>query len=250
MNDNNAVSDSPMTFLQHLEEFRTRILIAVAAILLATAVAFFLSQPLLNILLLPAGGMKLNAFDIMDGFMIKWRIALYTGITIAFPVWAYELYVFISPALLPHEKKIVFPVLLGSLTLFSIGAVFGFYLLYGMVSVLVKLFPNQVNFLPSADSYISFVIFFLLACGLAFQLPVLLTLLVQFRVLSASMLRKQRRIAYFVLFVFAEIITPVSDPIVAPLTVMVPMILLYELSIFFATRIEAGRKNENLETTT
>jgi sec-independent protein translocase protein TatC len=247
MNENNAVSDSPMTFLEHLEEFRTRILIAVAAILVASAVAFFLSQPLLNVLLLPAGGMKLNAFGIMDGFMIKWRIALYTGITIAFPIWAYELYSFIAPAMMPTEKKIVFPVLVGSLTLFIIGAVFGFYLLYGMIKVLIQLFPEQVNPLLSADEYISFVIFFLLACGLAFQLPVLLTLLVQFRILSATLLRKQRRIAYFILFVFAEIITPVSDPIVAPLTVMVPMLLLYELSIFFAVRIEAGRKKDSLE---
>jgi sec-independent protein translocase protein TatC len=247
MANNNAVSDSPMTFLEHLEEFRTRILIAVAAILVATAVAFFLSQNLLNILLLPANGMKLNAFGIMDGFMIKWRIALYTGITIAFPVWAYELYCFVSPAMEPSEKKVIFPVLVGSLALFSVGAVFGFYLLYAMVRVLIQLFPSQVTYLAEADSYISFVIFFLLACGLAFQLPVLLTLLVQFRILSSSVLRKQRRIAYFVLFVFAEIITPVSDPIVAPLTVMVPMLLLYELSIFLAIRIEAGRKKDSLE---
>ncbi len=241
------MSDQPMSFLEHLEEFRTRILIAVAAILIATIVAFFLSQPLLNILLMPAGEMKLNAFGLMDGFMIKWRIALYAGITVAFPVWAYEIYSFISPALLPHEKRIVFPVLVGGLVLFLIGAIFGFYLLYGMVRVLIQLFPAQVNFLPSADSYISFVIFFLLACGMAFQLPVILALLVQFHILSSSMLRKQRRIAYFILFVFAELITPVSDPIVAPLTVMVPLLILYELSIFAAVRIEAGRKKDSLQ---
>ncbi len=247
MNLNNAPADKPMTFLEHLEEFRTRIIIAVAAILVATLVAFFLSQPLLNILLLPAGEMKLNAFGIMDGFMIKWRLALYTGITIAFPVWAYELYSFVAPAMMPNEKRIVLPVLVGSLTLFIIGAIFGFYLLYGMIKVMIELFPAQVNFLPSADSYISFVIFFLLACGLAFQLPVLLSLLVQFRILSSTLLKKQRRIAYFILFVFAELITPVTDPIIAPLTVMVPLLILYELSIFFATRIEAGRRKDSLE---
>ncbi len=247
MNVNNPSTDKPMTFLEHLEEFRTRIIIAAAAILVATLVAFFLSQPLLNILLMPAGEMKLNAFGIMDGFMIKLRLALYTGITIAFPVWAYELYSFVAPAMLPSEKRIVLPVLVGSLGLFTIGAVFGFYLLYGMIKVMIQLFPTQVNFLPSADSYISFVIFFLLACGLAFQLPVLLSLLVQFRILTSAMLKKQRRIAYFILFVFAEIITPVSDPIVAPMTVMVPLLILYELSIFFAIRIEAGRKKDSLE---
>ena len=111
-----------------------------------------------------------------------------------------------------------------------------------MIRVLVELLPSQVQFLPSADDYINFVAFFLLACGLAFQLPTLLLILVQLRILSAATLRKQRRIAYFALFAFAEIITPVADPIVAPITVMVPLVILYEISVFFATRIEKRRK--------
>jgi sec-independent protein translocase protein TatC len=89
------------------------------------------------------------------------------------------------------------------------------------------------------------VTFFLVACGVAFQLPVVLTILVQLRILSATILRKQRRIAYFALFVFAEIATPVTDPIIAPLVVMVPLVLLYEASILVAVRIEAGRLNNS-----
>jgi sec-independent protein translocase protein TatC len=98
-----------------------------------------------------------------------------------------------------------------------------------------------VAFLPAADDYISFVTFFLVACGVAFQLPVVLTILVQLRILSAAILKKQRRIAYFALFVFAEVATPVTDPIIAPLVVMIPLVLLYEASILVAIRIEAGR---------
>jgi sec-independent protein translocase protein TatC len=75
----------------------------------------------------------------------------------------------------------------------------------------------------------------------AFQLPVVLTILVQLRILSASILKKQRKIAYFALFVFAEIATPVTDPIIAPLVVMIPLLILYEASILVAVRIEAGR---------
>ncbi|MGD0575827.1 MAG: twin-arginine translocase subunit TatC, partial [Anaerolineales bacterium] len=133
------------------------------------------------------------------------------------------------------------PLLGGSLVLFLLGAAFGFYLLLGMIRVLIALYPKEVQFLPSADDYISFVTFFLLACGLAFQLPTLIVILVQLRILNSNLLRKQRRIAYFALFVFAEIITPVSDPIVAPLTVMIPLIILYEASIFLAVRIEKRR---------
>ena len=105
---------------------------------------------------------------------------------------------------------------------------------------MITLFPPEVDFLPAADSYISFVTFFLVACGMAFQLPVVITILVQLRILSVKILRKQRSIVYFVLFAFAEIVTPVSDPIVAPLVVMVILLLLYQGSILVVTRIEAN----------
>ena len=232
-----------MSIIGHLEELRRRISVSVIAILVAAAAAFFLSDSILKILLLPSGGLHLNAFSLMDGFFIKWRLALYTGIIAAFPIWAYQLYAFASPGLLEHEKRVLFPALVGSSFLFVLGTAFGYYLLWGMIRVLVELFPPQVQYLPSAEDYISFVIFFLLACGLAFQVPTLLLILVRLGILSSARLRQQRRIAYFVLFAFAEIITPVSDPIVAPLTVTVPLVILYEISIFLARRIEKRRRD-------
>ncbi len=237
------MSDRPMTLIEHFEELRQRIIISVLAILIVSAAGFFFSETILKFLLLPSGGLQLKAFGLMDGFMIRWRIALYVGIVGAFPVWAFQVYEFISPGLMDHERRVVFPALAGSLVLMGIGALFGYYLLWGMIRVLLQLFPPQVQLLPSADSYISFVIFFLLACGLAFQLPVLLVVLVQLNVLSSETLRKQRRYAYFGLFAFAEIITPVSDPIIAPLTVMAPLVILYEASIWLAKRIESRRRN-------
>ena len=234
--------DKYMSLFDHLEELRMRILYSGAAILIVTAVAFFFSDQLLKLLLLPSGGLQLRAFGLMDGFMIKWRIALYTGIVVAFPVWAYHVYRYVSPGLKDNERQAIFTPLIGAFILFILGALFGYYLLWGMIRVLIELFPSEVQFLPAADDYISFVIFFLLACGLAFQLPTVLVILVRLGIVNATTLRKQRRIAYFILFAFAEIITPVSDPIIAPLTVMVPLIILYEISIFAAVRIEARRE--------
>jgi sec-independent protein translocase protein TatC len=232
---------------EHIEELRRRLLFSAIAILAATAVAFVFSDQILRLLLLPSGGLQLKAFSVMDGFMIKWRLALYSGVVVAFPVWAYHIYAFVSPGLYAHERKAIFPPLVGSLFLFEHGAVFGYYLLWGMIRVLIELFPQQVEFLPAADDYISFVIFFLLSCGLAFQLPTLLIILAQLHLISSQLLRKQRKIAYFSLFVFAELITPVADPIVAPLTVMVPLLLLYEVSIWVIVRIEAGRKRAEIK---
>jgi sec-independent protein translocase protein TatC len=234
-------------FSEHLEELRRRIFYSALAILVVTAVAFFFADAILNLLVLPSGGLQLKAFSIMDGFMIKWRLALYTGVVGAFPVWAYHLYGFVSPALYPNERRAIFPPLVGALFLFILGAGFGYYLLWGMIRVLIQLFPAQVEFFPAADDYISFVVFFMLACGLAFQLPTLLLILAQLRLVSAKLLRQQRRIAYFALFAFAEVITPVADPIVAPLTVMAPLLALYEVSIWFIVRLEAGRAKDVAE---
>jgi len=230
-----------MSFFDHLEELRKRILISLLAILIVTSLALIFSDTLLKVLLIPAGGMKLNAFSLMDGFLIKFRIALYIGIAMAFPIWGYELYRFIGPGLHDNERKALLPGLLTSTALFILGVLFGYYLLREMITVMIAFFPPEVAFLPAADDYISFVTFFLVACGVAFQLPVVLTILVQLHVLSATILKKQRRIAYFALFVFAEIATPVSDPIIAPLVVMIPLVILYEASILVAVRIEAGR---------
>jgi sec-independent protein translocase protein TatC len=236
--------DKSLSVIDHLEELRRCIFVALIAILVATAVAFVFSDALLKVILLPSGGLQLNAFSLMDGFFIKWRLALYAGIVIAFPIWAYEVYAFISPGLLEQEKRTVIPALAGSAILFVLGALFGFYLMGGMIRVLVEMLPTQVQFLPSADDYINFVAFFLLACGLAFQLPTLLIVLAQLRILSSDTMRRQRRLAYFALFAFSEVITPIADPIIAPLTVMVPLVILYEISIFFARQIEKRRKLE------
>ena len=243
------MSEKYMSLIDHLDELRTRIIISGAAILIVTAVAFFFSDPILKFLLLPSGGLQLKAFSIMDGFLIKWRIAFYTGIVGAFPVWAYHLYRYVSPGLKDNERRAIFSPLIAAFILFLLGALFGYYLLWSMIRVLIDLFPSEVQFLPAADDYISFVIFFMLACGIAFQLPTVLVILVRLRILNSTILRKQRKIAYFILFAFAEIITPVSDPIVAPLTVMVPLVILYEISIFAAIRIEAGREKTEISST-
>ena len=243
------MSEKYMSLIDHLDELRTRIIISGAAILIVTAVAFFFSDPILKFLLLPSGGLQLKAFSIMDGFLIKWRIAFYTGIVGAFPVWAYHLYRYVSPGLKDNERRAIFSPLIAAFILFLLGAPFGYYLLWSMIRVLIDLFPSEVQFLPAADDYISFVIFFMLACGIAFQLPTVLVILVRLRILNSTILRKQRKIAYFILFAFAEIITPVSDPIVAPLTVMVPLVILYEISIFAAIRIEAGREKTEISST-
>ncbi|MGA2547640.1 MAG: twin-arginine translocase subunit TatC [Rectinemataceae bacterium] len=230
-----------MSLLAHWEELRRRCIITAIAILIAASASFLVTDYILKLLILPSGGLQLRAFSLLDGFMIKLRLALYTGIVLSFPVWAFQILRFVSPGLKPEEKRGLFPLLVSAVLLFAAGTAFGYYLLWGMIRVLIRLFPAQVEYFPSAVDYLSFVVFFLLACGIAFEMPCMLILLVRLRILKSDLLRKKRRVAYFILFAFAEIITPVSDPIVAPMTVMLPLVILYEISLLVARRIEARR---------
>jgi len=223
-----------MGILEHIEELRSRLIISLIAILVTSALAYVFSDTIIAILTRPAGGLKLVAFSPMDGFMIRFRVALYGGLALAAPVWIYQVIRYLEPGLLPHEKRYVIPGVVAAVTLFLIGNVFGYFMLDNMLTVMFAMFGQDLQYLPSADQYISFVVYFLVAIGIAFELPIVLLILVKLGLLQVETLRRQRRIAYFVIFVFAELITPVSDPIVAPMVVMVPMLVLFELALFAA----------------
>ena len=230
----NPRRDVVMPLTGHLEELRSRLFISIIAVLITTALAFVFSDRIIAILKLPAGNITLHVFSPMDGFFVKWRVALFTGLALAFPVWGYQLIAFIAPGLTDQERRVIVPLVGAGFVLFALGATFGYYLLYGMINVLIALFGPELDYFPSADAYISFVVFFLLSTGIAFELPVVLYGLVRLHIISTDLLRKQRRYFYFAMFVFAEIITPVSDPVIAPLTITVPLVLLYELTLLLA----------------
>jgi sec-independent protein translocase protein TatC len=230
----NTAADKNMSLVSHLEELRTRFIISLVAVAITTAIAFVFSDYILLWLKIPAGDIILHVFSPMDGFFVKWRVALFSGIALAFPIWAYEIVAFISPGLTDYERRVVLPLVGVAFLLFLVGVGFGYYLLFGMINILVALFGPELEYFPAADAYMSFVTFFLLSTGLAFELPVLLYALVRLHLISIDLLKRQRRYFYFGMFVFAEIITPVADPIVAPLTITLPMVVLYELTIIVA----------------
>lgn len=224
--------------LFHFKELRDRLVISVVAVLVLTSLAYVFSDAILDILRGPTGGTTLKAFSPLDGFTIRFRVALYGGLFLAAPIWIYEVWRYIEPALQPNEKRFLLPGIIGTVILFALGNVFGYLMLGSMFGVLKTMFgepgKSPLEYIAGADQYISFVVYFLVATGIAFELPIILLLLIRIGWVSPQFLRKQRRIAYFVIFVFAELITPVSDPIVAPLVVMLPMVVLFELALFFS----------------
>ncbi|MBM3127548.1 MAG: twin-arginine translocase subunit TatC [Chloroflexi bacterium] len=227
-----------MGVLEHLDELRSRLIIALIAILVTTLLAYTFSDAILNLLRAPAGGLTLKAFSPLDGFMIRFRVALYGGIFLAAPVWIFQLMRYIEPALLPSEKRFLFPGTLAMVVLFLLGNVFGYLMLLNMFEPLTGMFgtpgESPIEYFSAADPYISFVTYFMLATGLGFELPIVIFVLIKLGIVSPEALRKRRKIAWFIIFVIAQLITPVADPIVAPTLVMIPMILLFEFALFFS----------------
>lgn len=223
-----------MGVLEHIEELRSRLIISLIAILVTTVLAYIFSDSILFILKEPSGQAKLQFLSPLDPFMIKFRVALYGGIALAAPVWIYQLVRYIEPGLLPSEKRFIIPSVAAMVVLFFVGNAFGYVMLHNMMGVLLAMSGPEMTYLASADEYISFVVYFLIAVGIAFEMPIILLILMRLGLVKPETVRKQRKIAYFILFVFAELITPVSDPIVAPTVVMLPMIVLFELALFLA----------------
>lgn len=225
-----------MGFIEHLEEVRSRLMVSIVAILLTTALAYVFSDAILHILIAPSEGIikQLVAFSPMDGFMIRFRVALYGGLVLAAPVWIFEILRFVEPGLLPNERKWILPGVVATILLFLAGNGFGYLMLAKMMPVLSSMFGSELEYLPSADQYISFVVYFLVASGISFELPIILLILMRLGIVTPESLKKQRRIAYFIIFLFAEIVTPVADPIVAPMVVMIPMVILFEGALFLA----------------
>lgn len=223
-----------MGVLEHVEELRTRLIISLVAILVTTVLAYAFSDAILFFLKEPSGEAKLQFLSPLDPFMIKFRVSLYSGILLAAPIWIYELVRYLEPGLLPSEKRFIVPSIAAMVVLFYLGGAFGYLMLRNMMTVLLAMSGSELTYLASADEYISFVVYFMLAVGIAFEMPIILLILMRLGFVKPETVRKQRKIAYFVLFVFAELITPVSDPIVAPTVVMIPMIVLFELALILA----------------
>jgi len=247
-----AINEDRMTIVEHLEELRQRLIKSIIAILVAGALCYFFSDQIIAFLKAPASAYvdTFYVFGPMDGFIIKWKVSLYGGLVLSSPFWAWQLIQFLLPGMTDAERRFLIPGTIGMVVLFLMGTTLGYLTLPATFKVLIGMMGTELTYLPTANSFISLVVFLLLSYGLAFETPVIILGLVHTGLLTPAVLRAQRRIAYFVMFIFAEIVTPVADPVVAPMLIMTPMVILYEISIRLADRIVARRERSILPTTT
>jgi sec-independent protein translocase protein TatC len=232
-----------LSLVDHLDELRTRIIIAVGAFVVALSLCFWQNHRLLKIVNHSLGHRKPVTLGVTEPFVTTLTVAAYAAILIAMPVILYQLYAFVLPAFSPNERKVALPLLLMVPFLFIAGVVFAYFVVIpAAVKFLLHFNQHEFNLQIRARDYYSFFSLTLLACGIVFQLPVFLLGLVRMGITSPAKLRKNRRYAILVCAIVAAAL-PGVDP-VSMLIEMVPLVLLYELSILLASLL--GRRSSDV----
>lgn len=220
--------DGAMTVIEHLEDLRRALAIGAGAWLLATVAAWFFSADLLRFIEHQAGLPTLVYLDVTGGFMIQLELAIAAGTLLASPVIFWQLWWFISPGLHTSEKRVVLPLIGATTFFFLLGVALCFYTLPLIVHVLSGFAPKDaLQFLPSGDAFLSFLLGLSIAFGLVFQLPVVLWTLGRLGVISSSWLWRSRFYWVSGLGLLANFMTPGGDPLVTPLVVFVPLVSFY-----------------------
>jgi len=224
-----------LTLVEHLDELRTRIVTCLVAFGVALGLCFWQNHLLLEIAShpLPDAHDKLLTFGVAEPFTITLTVAVYGALILSLPVLLYQLYAYVLPAFSSSERRLALPILILAPLLFLAGVAFAYFVvLPAAVSFLLGFNDSQFNVQVRARDYYSFFSTTLLAVGLVFELPLAIVALTRLGIVSVEQLSRNRRYAYLVIAIVAAAL-PGVDP-VSMLIEMVPLLVLFELSILIA----------------
>lgn len=229
------LAEGDMPISGHLQEFRMRLIICLVAVAIASMGAYQFVEDIIAIISAPAG--KLYFLNPTEVFFSYLEIAIWTGIVVTLPILCYEVWQFVRPALVPDEQHAVWWLVPTAVMLFYIGIAFSFYLvLPAAVQFFMGFSTDSLQPMFSLNSYLSFFIAFVVPFGVVFELPLILFFLGKLGIISSHFLKQKRRIWIVLAFIFAGIISPTTD-IFTQVMIAVPMIVLYEVSIFLLTYV-------------
>ncbi len=238
-----AVShEDRLTLVEHLEELRSRIVVSLAIFGAALALCFWQNHLLLEIASgpLPHAHRKLLTFGVTEPFTTTFTVAAYGAIVLSLPFVLYELYAYVLPAFSDIERRIVLPVLLLAPALFLAGVAFAYFVVMpAAVHFLLGFNDSQFNVQVRARDYYSFFSMTMLAGGIVFELPLAIVAVTRLGIVKVEQLSAGRRYAYLLIAIAAAAL-PGVDP-VSMLIEMVPLLLLYELSILLARALGRPR---------
>lgn len=229
-NQANDISyDKDMTLTEHLQELRGCLIKSIAALILGTGCSVYFLQDIMDIL--TAAAKELYYMRPAEAFMIYMKVALLSGLILSSPFILYELYSFVRPALTLRERHFMLICIPLSLVLFITGMLFSYCFVFPRgLEFFLGFAAGKVNPLISMESYLDFMLMLVVPFGVAFNVPVVLTMLAYLNIVSAKMLMKYQRHVILVAFIIAGVMTPTPD-IITQTLLAVPLILLYEVSI-------------------
>ncbi len=232
-------------FTAHLEELRSRLIVSFVAVGVGFFVAYFFKEKLFELLMKPltdvmGEGDKLIFTNLPEAFFVYLKTAFLAGIMAASPVILYEFWKFVAPGLYKKERVVILPVVFLCSFFFIGGSLFGYFIVFPYGFKFFLGFATEfIRPLPSMREYFSFASKLLIAFGVVFELPLIITLLSRLGLISVEFLKKNRKYALLLFFVGAAILTP--PDVITQIMMAVPLMFLYEISIIGA-RIFA-RKN-------
>ncbi len=234
--------DQQDTFISHLVELRNRLIKSLIAVLVvflslvwwAKDLYALLAAPLLAVL--PQGG-QMIATDVVGVFLVPVKVVAWLSLLVAMPVILYQAWAFVAPGLYAHEKRFAVPVMIASCVLFVVGMAFAYFVFFpGMFKVMASFTPQGVAWMTDIDKYLSFVMGMFLAFGAAFEVPVVVVLLVLMGIVSTDKLAEARRYVIVGAFIVAAVVTP--PDVASQFMLALPMCLLYEVGILVGRLLE------------
>ena len=241
-------AESQETFLSHLIELRERLVRSMLAFAIACAPMLYYSAEIYDVLAAPLmqslpEGSQMIATGVITPFLIPMKIAFMAGFIAALPYILYQMWAFVAPGLYSHEKKLVLPLVVSSTLLFLAGILFCYFIVFKRVFAFIASFaPHSIKVSPDIEAYFNFVLGMFMAFGLAFEVPVVVVVLVITGIVTVEQLREWRGYVVVAIFVVAAIVTP--PDVVSQIALAVPMCLLYEIGILVAQAVSKRRKAE------
>ena len=246
-----AINDKPMPLLEHLVELRSRLLRSAIAFFLAFFVCYhfagriysFLAAPLAHVLERHGGNAAMIFTSLTEGFFTNLRVSFFGAAFFSFPIVASQVWLFVAPGLYRSEKKALLPFLAATPVLFLLGAALAYYFVFPVAFTFFVSFATPkgaaglpIEVMPKVSEYLDLVMKLVFAFGVAFELPVALSLLAKVGIVSSKGLRKVRRYAWVGMFVIAAILAP--PDVITQCTLALPLVALYEVSILAARMVE------------